>query len=422
LKAIRFNSISHKIAAIVITVAVAAFAAVVAVRTIAGTSAAAVNEKEVADLLTELSPSDSQTHLAAAKLHEKAFDSGDLEIALKEYEKAARSSPNNYVLWLLLGSARTRAGDDEGAESAFLRAAELAPYYSRVQWALGNLFLRQGRNELAFEQLRKAVAGDPSLSGPAASTALLLADGDFEAVRESFKDSAETQVRLAIVLADTKRFDEARSVWDRIKIPKGSDRFNDAAKALGQKFFGEKMFRSAAKVLSDAELETPSPAVGAITNSGFELPVKTQNPGVFDWRVPAGSDPQFAVTNNQKRSGQFSLLALLNPSNPAAFQGFVQSVAVEPLKKYELSFAYKADVRTKAEYKLEVVSGVDAKSIASSDALLIATDWTDLKISFTTPAGVDGIEIRLARGQCSSSQCAANGSLWFDDIVLTPAK
>lgn len=422
MKAIRFNSVIHKIAAVAINLAVALFAVTVMLRAVANTSASATSEKQVADLLTELSPSDPQTHLTAAKLHEKAFEPGDLEIALKEYEKAAGSSPNNYILWLLLGSARARAGDDTGAEAAFLRAASLAPHYSRVQWALGNLFLRQGRNELAFDQLRKAVAGDPALSGPAASTALLLADGNFEAVRESFRDSPETQVRLAIVLTEGKRFDDARSVWDRIAIPEGSERFNEASRVLAQKLFDARKFRSAAKIFADAKLESPAPTVGAVTNSGFELPVKAQNVGVFDWRVPAGSDPQFAVTGSQKQSGQFSLLAILNPSNPAAFQGFAQSIAVEPSSKYELIVAYRADVKTKAEYKFEIVSSLDAKSIVTSDALLNSTDWKQLKISFTTPPDTDGIEVRLARGACIASQCAATGSLWFDDIVLTSIK
>jgi len=399
--------------------AVIIFGLAVLVRTIANTSAVAANEKEVADLLTQLSPNDPQTHLAAAKLHEKAFETGDLAIALKEYETAASRSPNNYSLWLLLGSARARAGDDAGAEAAFLRASSLAPHYSRVQWALGNLLLRQGRNDLAFEQLRKAVAGDQTLSAPAASTALLMADGDFTVVTQNFKDLPETQARLAIVLCDSKRFDDARAVWDQISLPKGQDRFNDAATTLAQKFFDAKKFRASAKVASDVGVESPVPAVGTVTNSGFELPVKAQNPGAFDWRVPATTDPQFAITNNQQRSGQFSLLVLLNPTNPAAFNWLSQFVAVEPSTKYELSLAYKADVKTKAEYTWTIISGLDGKVLATSEALLNLTDWKEAKVSFVTPLDVDGIEMRFVRGACTGTQCAATGSLWFDDIVLS---
>jgi len=392
------------------------FAAMTAVWTIANTSATAANEKEVAELLTRLSPGDPQTHLASAKVHEKAFDTTDLTIALKEYEEAAARSPNNYIFWLLLGSARTRAGEDAGAEAAFRRATELAPYYSRVHWALGNLLLRQGREDEGFDRLRQGLAGDPSLSAPAVTIALQLAGGNAKVVQDKFSDFPEAEVRLATLLVEQKRYDDAANVWRRITAPNNSERFDEAAKQLAHNAFDAKQFRLATEVT--ARTSTPQPIAGSITNSGFELPVKAQGAGLFDWRVPQTNNPQFALTDAQKRAGQFSLLTILNSADPNTFQGISQIVAVEPERSYVLNIAYRAEAKTKTEYRWEVVSVADGKTIAASNALLPSTDWTAIKIDFTVPKSTDGVEIRLIGGACSGTACSATGSLWFDEIIL----
>lgn len=419
MKAIRFHSKFHRIAGAAFAASVFFFAVMTVVWTVANTSAIAAGEKEVAELLTKLSPGDPQTHLASAKLHEKAFDAADLKIALKEYEEAAGRSPNNYVHWLLLGSARTRAGDDAGAEAAFRRASELAPSYSRVHWALGNLLLRQGRDDEGFDQIRHALAGDPSLSAPTATIALQLEGGNAQIVQERFSDFPEVEVRLATLLVEQKGYDDAANVWRQITIPKGSDRFDEAAKQLAHKAFEAKHFRLAAEVTATAPTSTPQLTVGSTTNSGFEMPVKAQYAGLFDWRVPQSNNPQFALTDAQKRSGQYSLLAILNSADPNTFQGISQIVAVEPGRSYGLTIAYRAEAKTKAEYEWEVVSLADGKTIAGSNTLLTLTDWTAINIDFAVPLSTDGIEIRLVRGPCAGAGCSASGSLWFDEIVLT---
>ena len=146
----------------------------------ASSAAVRAEDADVAEFVTGLAPDDPQTHYSAAVLLEKSFERGDVQKSLNELETATGLAPENYLFWLDLGRARERSGDTEGAERALRRALDLAPNYARVQWALGNALLRQGRVDEAFAEIQKAVAGDPeSFANPVPPLPVFRGDWDF---------------------------------------------------------------------------------------------------------------------------------------------------------------------------------------------------------------------------------------------------
>jgi len=417
LKAIRFKSTVVRLAAAAVVFFSFVIAGFVVIWSVANTSAAAADQKEVAVLLTELSPADPQTHRASAILHEKAFAPGDLDIALAEYEAAAAASPHNYLTWLLFGSALARAGETEKAEAALRRAKLLAPNYSRVQWALGNLLLREGRDDEGYAEIRKAIEGDPSLSASAVTVAMQLTENDVKRVQERFQGHPEATIYLAILLLQQKRFEEAREVYQTSAVGADTDRLKEAAKLLMQKAIEAKQFRLATEV--DALVAAgEQPIIEKITNPGFESPVRAQNAGQFDWRVPQANFPRHAITDAQKQSGNYSLLVAVNSAEVKDFQGISQTVSVEPGQTYELSVPYRAETNSKAEYFWEVLSTADSKRIAVTPPLMRTSEWATSRVRFVVPKEVDGIDIRLMRGPCSTATCGLDGSLWFDDLQL----
>ena len=112
-------------------------------------------ERQVTEVGAMLASSDPLARLAHAGVLERTFDMSSIAASLAEYEAAASLSPHDYRLWLGLGRARERDGDRPGAELAYRRASGLAPHYSRVHWALGNLLVREGRIDEGFEHIRK---------------------------------------------------------------------------------------------------------------------------------------------------------------------------------------------------------------------------------------------------------------------------
>src|SRR4051812_38482504 len=72
--------------------------------------------------LVNAGASDPSSHLLAAIYYDRTFEVADVNRSVSEYQKAAELSPNDYRLWVSLAQARSRAGDAEGAETAYARA------------------------------------------------------------------------------------------------------------------------------------------------------------------------------------------------------------------------------------------------------------------------------------------------------------
>ena len=419
LKSIKFNTIGVRAAAVIVGAAVVLLAIFTLIWCLANTASYVAEQKEVAVLTTELSPGDPQTHFMSALLHERTFEPADLSTSLAEFEKAAALSPYNYLLWLRLGSARGRAGETATAEAAFRRALALAPNYPRVHWALGNFLLREGGDDEAYSELRKAIEGDPQFASPAVAITLQMADGDVQTVQSRFQNLPHANAALAVFLARQKRWDEAAKVWDTVPVTAGDTRISEAAQVMKRAFFEGRRFRFAAQVAAQQSPGEGAPAIERVTNPSFESPVKTEGAGEFDWRVAQTNYPQIGLTDTQKRSGRYGLIAIFNNLDPKDFRGFSQVVAVQPGRTYELTVPYRADVKSKAPFHWEIVNATDSKRLAISEPLNLSSDWTTLSTTFTVPADADGIEIRFVRGDCISSACAATGSLWFDDISIS---
>jgi len=89
--------------------------------------------------------------------------SGDADKAASAFEKAARIRKRDHQLWVLLGIALSEANDLKRAETAFATALSLAPHYSRPNFLLGTLRLRQGRTKEGFELLARSAENNLSL-------------------------------------------------------------------------------------------------------------------------------------------------------------------------------------------------------------------------------------------------------------------
>jgi hypothetical protein len=384
----------------------------------AGSAVERSTDAELALYLTKLGPDDPQTHRSAAVLLEKSFDPVDIEKALREYEIATALAPENYQHWLDLGRARDRNGDSEGAEAALRRALALAPHYSRVQWALGNNLLRQGRIDEAFAEIRQAVAGDATFAGPAASAAWQFFDGDLARIQRAVANSSRFDAALAALLARDNKFDQALEVWRRLPPEEKKSSLKDVGQTLFSKLVEAKRFRDAESVSVD--VGEASARIGEVTNGGFESAVKPEGAGIFEWQIAGGLQPQIVLTNSQKHTGNNSLLLLYNSTDAKDFRAVSQTVAVEPSRSYEFEFFYRSDLKTAAAFKWEIVDIGAGTQIAVTEPVAAKAEWTRVSTRFTVPANSDGIVIRLVRDGCGQV-CNVAGSLWFDDVAIKMA-
>ena len=383
----------------------------------ASSAAVRAEDPDVVRFLTDLAPDDPQTHYSAAVILEKSFEEADVRDSLHEFEVATGLAPENYLFWLDLGRARERSGDPAGAENALRRALELAPNYSRVQWALGNALLRQGKVDEAFAYIKNAVAGDPAaFAGPAAVTAWQFFGSDVGEIRRIGGGSIQFDAALAAMLVREERFDEAIGMWNSIPADERRTSLRESGNAFVGTLLGEKKFRYAGEVaagLSDAA----DPKSGQVSNGGFESIVKPTGAGPFEWIIAPGLQPQIVLTNGQKHGGSNSLLIVFNSSDSKDFRTVSQLIAVQPNTSYEFEIFYRAELKTQALFKWEVADAADGKTIALSDPISNTVQWLPLLLKFKSPPTSDGVILRLTRENCSQI-CPVAGSIGFDDISL----
>lgn len=377
--------------------------------------------KLVIDWLIGLGPSDPQTHYAAAELFERTFDANDLSRSLNEYEIAASLTPNNYLMWISLGRARSLSGDDAGANAALKRAIELAPNYAAVQWTYGNLLIRQGETTDGFKLTARAAQSNPEYALGSVVTAMQILEGDIAAVRNALGDSEAINAALVSTLMGSQRFEDAVDSWSKLPDEIKSGAQKKLSEKLAEQLIAGKKFRLASRVLGVISPEgSNKPVAERITNGGFEPGIKLRGAGPFEWQIADGAEPQIGQNTVQKRSGEFGLLFLFNSFETATFRSLSQTIAVDPGSQYEFEGFYRSDLKTSASIKIEVADAATNAVIVSTPPLALAGDWTTIRLKFTAPTGSDGIIIRLVRDGCVGPTCRMTGSLSFDDFSLKP--
>lgn len=418
LKTVEINSTQSKII-LFIGVVLAVFLAILFFKWSLGHAISLrAEQKEVAEVGIGFAPDDPKTHYATAVLAEKSFLPGDFEKSVAEYEKAAALSPNDYLLWLALGKARERNGDAVGAEKALRRAVELAPNYVATRWTLGNNLLRQGRFEEGFAEIRLSADNGETYVIPAISTAWTIFDGDIAQIRKNIGDSAKLNSFLAIFLLNQSRFEDAFNVWNGLSKEAKSQTFKPQTEEIYNRLISAGKYRSAKIVKASLENADENNLFGKMTSGDFENNVRQEKTDFFDWQIGAGAQPLIGYDDKIKHGGNLSLVIIFNSPDGQDFRPLTQTVAVEAGKTYRLQGFYKAELKTSASLRWEVVNATDNTVISSTGAIAANTDWTNFETAFTVPANAEAVIIRLARVQCGTTICPISGKVWFDDFSI----
>ena len=359
-----------------------------------------------------LSPSDPQAHYARALLLSRA---GQLADATREFERAVELRPSDYVLWLDLGSARQWSGDQEGALVAFKEAARLAPAYARPRWEMGQLFIRAGRPDEAFEEFRHAVASRPALLPEVIDQAWKAYGGDVRAVQRAIQPQTnQERLVLARFIARQGRTDEAMQLFRAAgEIPDG------ARLAFLSELLDAKRFKEAYEVWASGR--KPSD-LDAITDGSFESQIIPDDPG-FGWqlarRVPAIS---VSLDTDRPHAGTHSLLLRFGGDAQPSTRIIKQLVLVSPQTRYRLSFAARTEKLVTGGPPVVFVtdaSNSDGRALAQSLPLPTGTsEWRDYTVEFTTKDTPGAVVIGVQRQNCTSDPCPIFGSVWFDSFSL----
>jgi hypothetical protein len=344
---------------------------------------------------------------------------GQLADATKEFENAVALRPSDYVLWLDLGKAREQIGDQENALAALKEAARLAPYYARPRWDTGQLLLRAGRRDEAFDELRRAIASRPALLQEVIDLAWKSYGGDVWAVQRAIQpQTTQDRLVLATFIARQGKMDEAMQLF------RAAGAIPDTARlAFLSELLDAKRFKEAYEVWSIGSKQTESGGgLDTITDGSFENQIAPDDPG-FGWQIALGV-PEISVSldADRPRTGTHSLQLRFSGNAQASTQILKQLVLVSPLTRYRLSFATRAEKLVTGGPPFVFITDVSSKDeSALAQSLPLPTEttgWRDYTVEFTTKDTTSAVEIGVQRQNCTTDPCPIFGSIWFDAFSL----
>lgn len=380
---------------------------------------------EIADFAVNLAPGLSHPHYALGIINEKIFSPESDAAAVREYERATALSPYDFRLWLALGKMRERTGDAEGAEKAIRKAIELAPAYAQIHWTLGNILLRQGKTDEAFNEIGFAAGQNPATyAAPAVAAAMQTFGADnVDEILRRIGNSTEARASLIGFLAKDGKFEQSLNIWNKFSEEEKLAR-KDEGKSLFNALLEAKRFRLAQTLYNElpAAEDLEKTSVGKISNADFESD-RISTPAQqfpFQWFIPDGAEPIIGFDPSVRRGGTRSLQLAFKTISGQEFRQVFQTVTVEPGARYRLSFyARTAGLKTSATVLWNIEDAADGKILASSQAVSTGdSDWQNLTVDFAAPPKTEAVNIKLARAACTLSPCALIGRIWFDDFSL----
>ena len=382
----------------------------------------AQNNLEVANWAVSMAPRDPLTHWRIAQVSQKLLPLDQQAPAIAEFEKAVSLSPYDYRFWMSLGRAYEQSGDVVKAEDALRRAVSLAPSYAYPHWYLGNLMLRNGRYDEAFNEIRIAGDADSDLRAQQFSLIWAIYSNDPEGLKKAVGQRPDARASFALYLLNQKRFAEGLGLWNSISLEE-----KKANRTTGDSIVtvlkNEHRFHDAVRVWNDLSGDKYRIEPGNIFDGSFEHAVSYGPDNIFGWQVQGAPQMQVGIDPDKGFGGARSLRMTFQVRTNLDSINVSQLVAVQPNIEYEFSFY-------QSTYKLETGSAPQVQVVdANSGAELVSTphapngtsDWNKLSYSFKTSPTTEAVLLKIVRISCRTEEtpvCPIFGSVWYDDFSI----
>jgi hypothetical protein len=381
---------------------------------------------DTAQMAISLAPGDPLPHWRLGDLIYKKLPPDKIPLAVAEYEKAVRLSPNDYRFWMVWGLALEHAGEPDKAEKALREAVRLAPFYAYPRWHLGNLLLRRNRYPEAFAELRRASEANGELLPQLFNVAWQINSDDFESLKSAIGQTPVARAQFSVYLIQRSRIAEGLRLWNTLtEVEKRSNR--SAADSIIASLIAAKRYHEAIKIWNEI---APGPAYqaepGRIVDPGFERNIAHGAGMVFGWQVPSLNQVQIGITPNMGHSGSRSLRIFFQVRSRLDAIKVTQLVPVHPGTQYDFEAYVKTEKLVSAGTPIVVITdAADESQLAASEMAATGNnDWQRISLSFKTGPKSEALRLNIIRSSCEADNavCPIFGTVWYDDFDLKPRK
>lgn len=366
------------------------------------------NALAAADQAVQLTPADPDAHRARAMVLNRLGRQAEAEQSL---EVATSLRPLHAAQWLELGTTRDDLGDSEGALAAFDRAVHCAPYYGETLWRRGNLWLRLGRYDEAFADLRQAAASNRKFLPGLIDLAWSLTKGDANQTAALLQiNNDNDRLEFARYLARKGKGEAVVEQVGLLTTPLSDQNRNELIRLASQ----------AGSFSGAYQLSSTSVKREAVVNGGFEEPLLRED-AAFGWKISSrAGKPKLALDVSEKFAGEKSLQISCEGDWDASATLLSQTIVVQAGQRYRLTFAVRTrDLVTGGPPRVVVTNVQNNQILTKSDSFPQSTNgWQQMSVEFTAPAMSEAVVVGLSRDNCSSSPCPIFGVIWLDEFAL----
>ena len=344
--------------------------------------------------------------------------------AVSALRKSVELDPYSAEAMLDLAIAYDSEGDRSEARAALVSAQRVYPLSADVAWSFGNFLLRQGEQDAAFAQLRKALELDPKRAAEAFSRAMQMHSDANAVLDKVIPADAGCYLPILRILSDAGEMETAQLVWGRLiglhqKVPlrEAVPFFN----ALIHERRPDEAARRWPEAVAIMNNPPPTdPAGSLLWDGGFESGFAG---GGFSWQfIPVNRNVQISFDGAEKHSGKQSLRVLFNGRENVNFEDACHQFVPEPGQSYLLTAWVKTQSLTSSEGVRLQISAFSGPGVvaAQSNEIHGTQPWTQLSLAWTAPQDSGFGRVCLRRKMSDMPGSDIQGAAWIDDVTMMP--
>jgi tetratricopeptide (TPR) repeat protein len=371
-----------------------------------------------------LEPANARNWFLLGRSYLYDFEQSEPALAVQSLRKAVSLDPYSAEALLDLAAAYDGQGDTADARQAFLAAQHVYPLSADVAWSYGNFLLRQGEQDAAFSEIRKAVGLEPKRGAEAFSRALRVQPEANVLLDKAVPASSAVYLPILLSLCNAGDLDNAQRVWNRLialqqKVPM-SEMYFFINELIHQRRVPDAVhaWNQAVSIMQNPP--PPDPAGSLLWDGGFE---SGYTGGGFSWHfIPATSDVQISLDQAERHSGERSLRFLFNGHRNISFEDACHNIAPEPGRKYLLSAWVKTQSLTSSEgvrLQIFVFTATNTESVVTED-VHGTQPWKQVQLVWVAPPGAGFGSVCVNRKMSDMPESAIEGAAWLDDISMVP--
>jgi tetratricopeptide (TPR) repeat protein len=420
---VRLSSTASRGALVLISLAVAAHLSYFSVR---GARASYYSNLETLhgyERATQIEPGKARNWFLLGRYLQYSIEDPDPQRAIASYRRALEIDPRDTTTWLELATTYENEGDQLAARNAYTNAKKTYPASAEVSWRYGNFLLRQGELDSAFAEIRRAVESDATRAAEAFSRCAQVEPDVDKILDRALPARPEIYVAIIDDLAGDRNIDPALKVWNRLATLHPTLAFRDgfqlalALREMNRTQEAHAVWLQAASFAGLGNL--PGPPRSAVWDGGFESGVAG---AIYAWRFKSNArGVQIGFDTGEKYSGQHSLRLTFDGNSDLDFQDVCEFVAVEAKTAYQLSgFMKPRELTTDQGVRIELRSYSTNVAGASTPDVHGTQPWTRVDTVWNGSPRAEDVEICLRRTASDQEDSKIRGTVWVDDISLTP--